>query len=430
MRDTLLGHPFLGADADIDCTTDARPTEVLQIVETAASSVWTQGRRFGTIGCVLEEQAFEITTHRADSYDPASRKPAVAFGTDVSEDLHRRDFTVNAIAVDAADGRLIDPCGGRRDLRLGLLRTPLDPAVSFAEDPLRMLRAARFVAGHHLEPDQAMTEAITAMEERLSIVSKERIRDEFHKLLMLDDPTTGLGFLAVTGLLAHVLPEHAARSVGRIARRAAAGARRSGSAWHAVRAGDGSPSMSAGDGSVMSSSGTGSISQGLAVAAVDRCLELRWAALLAELSVSAAVDWLRHLRLPAVLIKAVQGLLSGLEQLSSAPHDEPGVRRLVHYFPAEVDRVVYLARALGVARGEPADEIERFAETLERLRQREGLACLTPPLTGSQVMEVLDIDSGPKVGRALAFLRELTFDRGPLSIREATSALLQWEDER
>ena len=372
-------------NGDLDCTTDASPTAVLRIVTPAASAVWTQGQRFGTIGCVVGGRSFEITTHRADSYDPDSRKPEVAFGTDVVEDLHRRDFTVNAMAVDTVDGCLIDPCGGRRDLRAGLLRTPLDPGISFGEDPLRMLRAARFIASHRLRPARNLGEAVAVMGDRLAIVSVERIRDELQKLLLLDDPVLGLRFLADTGLLSRVLPE--------------------------VVGGDcteGAPSR--------------------AVAAVTSEPDLRWAALLSGIPVSAAVARLRSLRVQTALIKAVKSLLSAAELLESPPLHAAEIRRLVHTCPVQMDCVVSFARSVAVARSECTENIDRFAEALADLRGSEDITHLNPPLTGGQVMELLCAGPGPKVGRALDFLQELVFETGPLSREAAERALLCWRD--
>src|SRR4051794_36368834 len=163
---------------DIDLTTDARPDETKRLVKGWAESVWTQGERFGTIGCRKDGWDFEITTHRAEAYDPDSRKPTVEFSGAVEADLSRRDFTVNAMALALPEPVLIDPFGGADDLAAGRLRTPLSPEVSFSDDPLRMLRAARFIAGYGLEPVPELTAAVEEMAPRLDIVSAERIRDE------------------------------------------------------------------------------------------------------------------------------------------------------------------------------------------------------------------------------------------------------------
>ncbi|MCY4495364.1 MAG: hypothetical protein OXB92_16080, partial [Acidimicrobiaceae bacterium] len=198
VRDCFLGRSNLGQD--LDATTDARPDHIRALVADLADSVWLQGERFGTVGCVIAGQSYEITTHRAESYEPGSRRPTGVFGDDVSEDLARRDFTVNAMAIDMADHSLVDPFGGRADLDAGVLRTPLAPEVSLSEDPLRMLRAARFAAGLGLSVAPELLEAMAAEAGRLEIVSVERVRDELQKLLMLDDPGAGLRLIDETGL--------------------------------------------------------------------------------------------------------------------------------------------------------------------------------------------------------------------------------------
>ena len=209
VRDGLRGRQRL--DLDIDLTSDALPDEIEAIMTSLRpTALWLQGKRFGTIGARLVgpdggDRAYEVTAHRSDSYALASRKPEVAFSDNIVVDLSRRDFTVNAIAVDAmspAGGAvLVDPFSGLDDLRHHRLRTPLDPEVSFSDDPLRMLRAARFVAGHELVADPALLGAIHDLRARLAIVSAERVRDEFSKLLLLPRPVAGLALLARTTLL-------------------------------------------------------------------------------------------------------------------------------------------------------------------------------------------------------------------------------------
>ncbi len=196
-----------GAAQDFDLTTDARPEEIERLVSGWADHVWTQGARFGTIGCRKDGQLFEITTHRAEVYVPESRKPEVTFGDDIVEDLSRRDFTFNAMALRLPDLELIDPFEGLADLASGRLRTPLDPEVSFGDDPLRMVRAARFSARFSLKPDPALEAAIESMHGRLSIVSRERIRDELDKIMLVEQPSEALWFIVRTGLADEFLPE-------------------------------------------------------------------------------------------------------------------------------------------------------------------------------------------------------------------------------
>lgn len=209
VRDLLLGRD-MSDGRDIDLTTDALPAETKRLVQGWADSVWSQGERFGTIGCQTDGWTYEITTHRAEAYDPESRKPEVRFADAVEVDLSRRDFTVNAMALEVTGGdtpTLVDPFDGAHDLMTGVLRTPIGPEVSFSDDPLRMLRAARFLAGLDLQPTEDLIAAVREMASRLEIVSAERIRDEFDKLITLDHPTAGLWFLVETGLADQFLPE-------------------------------------------------------------------------------------------------------------------------------------------------------------------------------------------------------------------------------
>ncbi len=192
---------------DLDLTTDALPAETERLVQGWADDIWTQGERFGTIGLRKGTQVYEITTHRAEVYVPDSRKPEVTFGDDLAVDLSRRDFTINALALRLPDMELFDPFGGLADLAAGRLRTPLDPEISFGDDPLRMLRAARFAARFSLQPDPALTAAVERMHGRLSIVSAERIRDELDKIVMVDVPSVALWFVVRTGLAGEFLPE-------------------------------------------------------------------------------------------------------------------------------------------------------------------------------------------------------------------------------
>lgn len=206
VRDLLLDR-FAGGDFDL--TTDARPDVIKTLVSGWADAVWNQGEKFGTIGARVGERTYEITTHRGESYIPDSRKPEVTFSDDVEMDLSRRDFTVNAMALEitSSEPTLVDPFGGAADLLTKTLRTPLSPDISFSDDPLRMMRAARFIAGYQLTPVPELVDAVRRMNNRIEIVSGERIRDEFDKLITLEHPATGLWFLVDTGLADQFLPE-------------------------------------------------------------------------------------------------------------------------------------------------------------------------------------------------------------------------------
>ncbi len=213
VRDLLLDVG--GEGFDFDLTTDAHPPDIKACLDGWADAVWTQGERFGTIGAhkddrtTGERRQYEITTFRAEAYTDESRKPHVVFSDDIAVDLSRRDFTVNAMALELTGDapELVDPFDGAVDLMTRTLRTPLGPDVSFSDDPLRMLRAARFIARHQFEPTDELVAAVTEMAPRLEIVSAERIRDELDKLIVVDHPSVGLWFLIDTGLADQFLPE-------------------------------------------------------------------------------------------------------------------------------------------------------------------------------------------------------------------------------
>jgi len=206
VRDALVGDVDLDS-IDLDLTTDARPDEILALVRGVADHIWEQGKAFGTIGARVLGRDFEITTHRAEVYRSDSRKPTVTYGDDIEVDLSRRDFTINAMALDLASLQLVDPFSGALDLAQRRLATPLDPEVSFGDDPLRMLRAARFIARFGLVADEALVTAARELASRLEIVSPERIRDELDKMLVVEVPSVALWFVVRTGLSAQFLPE-------------------------------------------------------------------------------------------------------------------------------------------------------------------------------------------------------------------------------
>ena len=364
---------------DLDCTTDARPDQIKAVVADMADKIWDQGERFGTIGCRIGSRIFEITTHRADAYEPESRKPVVAFGDAIEPDLARRDFTVNAMALDLADGRIVDPFGGRADLDAGVLRTPIDPRISFSEDPLRMLRAARFIAGYGLAPEPELTEAVVAMADRIDIVSIERVRAELENLLFLGDPEPGFDFLVTTGLWSRLFPDLDQETAGSRARR---------------------------------------------VAAVGGALAERWAAFA---SVGDA-DQLGYLRLPNSVQADVRWLVGVAERLTAhPPADDRGLRDLGTIVPdgerleRALDFVASVVHADGGDLG-PTDDLRR---RVAELRSREpdfdspGL-----PLDGDQVMDILGLEPGPEVGRALDLLRRHRVDHGPLTAEEAVRIIV------
>lgn len=204
VRDALLGREV----GDLDLATDAHPSEIKRLLRQAApKSIYTVGERFGTIGAVFEDRHVEITTYRSERYEPRSRKPEVEFGTSLEGDLARRDLTINAMAVDVRDGRVVDPFGGERDLRQRVIRAVGDPAERFEEDPLRMLRAVRFAVQLDFRIDPATAEAIRRQSASLAHISRERVAQEMNRLLVEPKVARGIRLLCDLGLMAHIVPE-------------------------------------------------------------------------------------------------------------------------------------------------------------------------------------------------------------------------------
>jgi poly(A) polymerase len=373
VRDLLVERPRHAPD--IDLTTDATPDEIERALAGHTDALWKQGARFGTIGCRVGARVFEITTHRSEAYLSESRKPIVRFSRRIDDDLSRRDFTVNAMALSLPEGELIDPFGGADDLAAKILRTPLSPEISFSDDPLRMLRAARFVAGYGLVPEMATEAAIGTLRARLEIVSRERIHDELDKLLRVTDPTSGLALLRRTELLAEVVPELAAidetwfelvrRVEGMVPRRAA-----------------------------------------FFLPIVDRSVAKARARAL-----KYSTDDLEHL---GTVLRTFDGL-HALDRV-----DAPAVRRLARAAGDALDD------ALAVATAVPLPIVASVRATLDELSRTEDLRALAPELDGDDVQRLLGISEGRDVGRALAFLLELRLDEGLLGADEAARRLLDW----
>ena len=424
VRDAL----FPGAadkGADFDLTTDARPDEIERLLRGWADDVWTQGARYGTIGARKGSRVYEITTHRAEAYVPDSRKPEVTFGDDIEVDLSRRDFTINALALRLPDMELIDPFDGLGDLAAGRLRTPLDPEVSFDDDPLRMLRAARFAARFSLEPDPALIDAVRHMHGRLSIVSAERIRDELDKMIMVDVPSKALWFVVRTGLADEFFPELPAMALEQ-------------DPIHRHK-------------DVLAHT----------LAVVDKTSKnrlLRLAALFHDIGKprtrtisDGGVSFHHHevvgarmtrtrmeaLRYPSSDVDTVVRLV----ELHLRFHTyrlgwtDKAVRRYVRDAGPFLDMLNELTRCDCTTRNaSKARALARRMDELEariaELRAQEELDSLRPDLDGNQVMQVLDIKPGRAVGEAMQFLMELRLDEGPLGEEEAARRLREWWVER
>lgn len=399
VRDTLLGR--LHADLDIDLTTDAEPDEIEAIVRKSRPlAVWTQGKRFGTVGAMIPgsngPRAFEITTHRAEQYQNDSRKPDVRFSTDVTLDLSRRDFTANAMAYDLHRLALLDPFGGQHDLFLRVLRTPLSPEISFSDDPLRMLRAARFLASLHLHPDPAVAEAVHIHRHRMAIVSGERIRGELEKLLTLVDPADGVRFLAATALLETFLPEIVPSHIERIL---------------------------------------------LRMANVENEWPIRFAAFVFDAFPSDVTvrQRMRQLKCSGDEESFVMKLLQLrtvdlLEAGSTDRHARRFVRRVGDQRPAFMALMSADARARN-ALGDPTAEatltdLAALEDWLRSLAGSEPLDDLQPELSGVDVMALLGLPPGRHVGEALRMLLELRLDEGLVGRAEAERRLLAWSELR
>jgi poly(A) polymerase len=422
VRDALVqqeGGPT--KEHDLDLTTEARPDEILQIVTGWADAVWTQGARFGTIGCAKGSRRYEITTHRAEVYRPESRKPEVTFDNEIDNDLSRRDFTVNAMALSLPELKLIDPFGGLDDLVAGVLRTPLGPEISFGDDPLRMLRAARFIAGYGLKPTDELVAAVRSGHHRLSIVSAERIRGELDRLVVVEKPSIGLWFVVDTGLANEFLPEL--------------------------------PSLALEQDPIHRHKDV--LAHTMAV--VDRTSSdrlLRLAALFHDVGkprtrafASGGVTFHHHevvgARMTRERMEALRypneevAIVTRLVELHLRFHTyalgwtDRAVRRYVRDAGPLLDQLNELTRADCTTRnaakaralGRRMDELER---RIVELREQEELDALRPEIDGNGVMELLGVPPGPVVGRALDFLLELRIDEGPLGEAEAARRLLEW----
>ncbi len=427
VRDAIISGPDgpTSEDSDLDFTTDARPDQIEALVDGWADAVWTQGRRFGTIGCRRGDRVYEITTHRAEAYRPDSRKPSVDFGDRVEEDLARRDFTVNAMALRLPDLELIDPYGGLADLSARRLRTPLDPEVSFSDDPLRMLRAARFAAKLGLEPDPALVDAIRSGHERLRIVSPERTRDELDKIVVLAQPSAALWFVVRTGLAGEFLPELPALALEQDPIH-----RHKDVLAHTLAVVDNT--------------------------SPDRLLRL--AALFHDVGkprtrsiADGGVTFHHHevvgARMTRQRMQALRYPTEDIDTVSDLVHlhlrfhtyrlgwTDRAVRRYVRDAGPHLARLNELTRCDCTTRNPAkaralARRMDELETRIEELRRKEELDAIRPDLNGDQVMDLLGLAPGRDVGRALAYLLELRLDEGPLGEDEAGRRLVAWWKER
>ena len=423
VRDLVSGRD--NPDADLDFCTDAAPHETTQLLRGWADRRYLVGVKFGTVGALKRDRRLEITTFREDVYAREDRKPVVTFAKDVETDLSRRDFTINAMAVRLPGGAFVDPFGGVRHLATKTLDTPREPEMAFSDDPLRMLRAARFMAQLGVQPAPRVVEAIREMRGRLSIVSAERIADELSKLLVAERPSAGLELLVDTGLADEFIPEIPALKLEQ-------------DPVHRHK-------------DVLRHT----------YAVIESCEPkevLRLAALLHDVGKPATREItpdgvqfhhhevvgarmaefrLRELRYSNSIIDDVRKLVEMHLRFHGYGDgwSDSAVRRYVRDAGPLLDPLNQLTRADCTTRdpkkaerfGRLQDELE---ERIARLAEQENLDAMRPPLDGGQVMARLGLPPGPQVGEALAFLMEIRLDRGPVDEDEAFALLDTWAKER
>jgi len=420
VRDSLLGRSREGAE--LDMTTSAKPREIVRVLKDWAEQRYVQHARFGTVGARKGDTWFEITTFREEVYPDDERKPAVTFGDDLRTDLSRRDFTFNAMAVSLPDGAFEDPFGGLRDLAAKRLDTPLEPDLAFSDDPLRMLRAARFVAQLGVTPSERVVGAIEAMRSRLSIVSRERIRDELDKLVVAPEPGRGLQLLVDTGLADEFLPEL--------------------------------PALGLEQDPVHKHKDVLRHTYAVVEGTDPADLTLRLAALLHDIGKPKTREFtpqgvqfhhhevvgarmaearLRELRYPTVVIDDVRQLIEMHLRFHGYGEgwSDAAVRRYVRDAGPLLDRLNQLTRAdVTTANLFKAKQFRALQDDLEeriaRLAEEENLDAMRPALDGNEIMGHLGLQPGPLVGKAREYLMEVRLEQGPVERDEALRLLDEW----
>ncbi|MFC5656500.1 CCA tRNA nucleotidyltransferase [Streptomyces nogalater] len=425
VRDALLGR--LGND--LDFTTDARPEDVLKIVRPWADAVWEVGIAFGTVGAHKGGYQIEITTYRSEAYDRTSRKPEVSYGDSIGEDLVRRDFTVNAMAVALPEKTFIDPHGGLEDLAARVLRTPGTPEESFSDDPLRMMRAARFAAQLDFTVAPEVVTAMTEMAGRIEIVSAERVRDELNKLILSAHPRKGLTLLVDTGLAEYVLPELPALRLESDEHH-----RHKDVYEHTLIV----------------------LEQAIALEEDGPDLTLRLAALLHDIGKprtrrfekDGRVSFHHHevvgskmtkkrmtaLKYSNELVKDVSRLVElhlRFHGYGTGEWTDSAVRRYVRDAGPLLDRLHKLTRSDCTTRNKrKAVALSRAYDGLEKriaqLKEQEELDAIRPDLDGNQIMEILGVGPGPAIGKAYKHMLELRLEHGPMEHDVAVAALKEW----
>jgi poly(A) polymerase len=431
VRDALLGR----SHNDLDFTTSAHPDVTERLLNGWADAVWDMGRKFGTIGCRHGEWTVEITTYRSESYDPASRKPDVEYGDSLAGDLGRRDFTINSMAVSLPGRDFVDPYGGLVDLADGVLRTPGRPEDSFSDDPLRMMRAARFAAqlGFAVAPE--VVAAMTAMAERIEIVSAERVRDELVKLVLAPFPRRGLLLLVETGLAERVLPELPALALERDEHH-----RHKDVYQHSLTVLDQAIALEGRLGGPDFVSRFAALMHDVGKPRTRRFQPDGTVTFHHHDVVGAKVTKKRMqaLRFSNDEIDAVTKLVElhlRFHGYGSGEWTDSAVRRYVRDAGDQLERLHILTRADCTTRNaRKAERLRRTYDDLEeriaRLAEAEELSSIRPDLDGNEIMELLGVGPGREVGEAYRFLLELRMDRGPLDNAVAREELLAWWSQK
>jgi poly(A) polymerase len=430
VRDALMGRP----SQDLDFATDARPERTLELITPLASAVWTTGQEFGTIGARVGGVMCEITTYRADRYDRVSRNPVVAYGDSLEDDLRRRDFTMNAMALSVTgDRRFVDPFGGLGDLVKYVLRTPASPQDSFADDPLRMLRAARFVATLGMVPTNEVTAAMTELAPQLARITAERVQVELSKLLLGPDPRTGIELLVDTGLAEVVLPEIPALQMA--------------DDEHGQHKDVYAHTLQV-------------LEQAMDLEDDGPDLVLRMAALLHDIGKPATREFqpggrvsfhhhevvgrnmarkrLRELRYSKQFVEDVTRLVFlhlRFYGYRDGDWTDSAVRRYVVDAGPLLPRLHKLVRSDCTTRNKrKAAMLSAAYDSLEQriaeLQEREELEAIRPDLDGNEIMKILGIGPGPEVGQAWQFLKQLRMEHGPLDHERAVEELTRWWAQR
>ncbi|MCW2521738.1 MAG: tRNA adenylyltransferase [Frankiales bacterium] len=425
VRDALMGRPI----NDLDFATDLPPEQVLELLADAATATWTTGIEFGTVGVQIAGEPCEITTFRADRYNRVTRHPEVVFGDNIDDDLKRRDFTMNAMAVSVIDRSFHDPFAGLADLARGVLQTPAPPVESFSDDPLRMLRAARFVSQLGVSVDPQVLAVMTELAPQIERITAERVQLELNKLLLGAFPRRGLEVLVDTGLAGFVLPEVAALRM---------------------------TTDEHGQHKDVYAHTLQVLEQAIELEGADGPdLVLRWAALLHDIGkpdtrrfVSGGVTFHHHevvgSRLAKARLKALKFPKDDVEDISRlvflhlrfygygrGEWTDSAVRRYVTDAGPLLDRLHKLVRSDTTTRNKRkaatlAATYDHLEERIARLREQEELDAIRPDLDGTEIMQILDIGPGPLVGRAYKHLLELRMEHGPLGRERATAELKQW----